>query len=53
MIQMLQFPGQDFKQELLRVSKYKQLRNLCLRKKKDVKGTQMEILDLKNTGEIN
>lgn len=34
MIQMLQFPGQDFKQELLRVSKYKQLRNLCLRKKK-------------------
>lgn len=31
---MLEFPGQDFKQELLKVSKYEQLRNFCLRKKR-------------------
>lgn len=53
MIWMLQFPGQDFKQELLKVGKYKQLRNFCLRKKENIKESQMEILELKNIGEIN
>lgn len=47
---MLEFPGQDFKQELLKVSKYEQLRNFCLRKK-DIRENQ--ILELKNIGEIN
>lgn len=51
---MLEFPSQDFRQELLKVSKYKQLRTFCLRKKKeDIRENQMEILELKNIGEIN
>lgn len=56
MIWKLQFPGQEnFKilSRNLKVGKYKQLRNFCLRKKENIKEIQMETLELKNIGEIN